>query len=151
MAHVTLPEIEQWLGSKLDLAALPTDLEATASVTVLSRLSAVYDVSTWTTDATTPALVRKVISLFVAGWEYDRHFAEDAISNVSYGTKLEMRAEELLALIISGAMAIDDIVVVAASQDRPGFWPTTDATDLWKADPTDPEGAARYFEIGVTW
>lgn len=147
MPNITLDELNQWLGSKLNLVAIPLDLEVSATARVRAALESRYPTDTWTTPVNTPTQVRTVISLLTAAWAYDRQYAEDAVDTRSYGTKLEERANWLLqAAVESGIEG-----VTPTSGGQPIFWPTDASTDLGAEDPTDPDAAPRFFEMKASF
>jgi hypothetical protein len=120
-AVVSLGEVQAWLEtSKLNLAALPTALEESERATVLGRLAQVYDVGGWITEAATPALVRKIIAMRVAGWTYNRQYSQEAATlGDSYGNLLLRSADMLLDQIVEGHIGIpEEEVLVGRGQPR---------------------------------
>jgi hypothetical protein len=136
MAHILLSEAQQWLeNTKLSLTSLDTLLESTVSTNVLGRLADTYSdptfgVQTWIDTNTTPALVRQIISMFYAGWTYDRAYSEMVAGAgtgrdpaTTYGTMLRQYAETLLVGVISGSILLLEIAPNEADT-APEFYPT---------------------------
>jgi hypothetical protein len=121
---VQLSEVQQWLeGTKLTLGALDADLTDTAQVQVLSALQAIFDTSLWIGPTETPALVRKIISLYIAGWTYARQYSEATAENKNvYASWLCQRADVLLAGLVAGTLTLAEDPDAGASNE-PSFWP----------------------------
>lgn len=159
-AVVELAEVQAWLEStKYTLSKVDEDLEQTARQLVYGRLTtAHFNSSTWTTVEATPELVRRIIAMLVAAWEYDRATAEDQLEGSSYADKLERRALALLQSIIDGDLTSDDLVIdeelVATSNDSIVFFPT-DAESLQRAPGSlvayGDEDHSRKFSVGMTF
>lgn len=154
MVHVSVAEVQQWLEpTKLNLGLGPVDaeLDATAFQVVASALQGRYDTSTWVDANTTPDLVRKILSMLVAGYTYNRQYSENE-DVATYGNWLIRYATTVAQGIDSG----QDVLIGQDSfrdpNSFPVFFPTDVATDL--ADPqqggsvTDPAGAPRSFSMG---
>jgi hypothetical protein len=75
---------------------------------VLSQLAAIYDVSGWTSELTTPKLVRSVISMCLVAWWYDRAYSQSDDRN-PYAFQLLQMADRLVAGIITGQMVLLDV------------------------------------------
>jgi hypothetical protein len=132
MALISYDEVQVWLEtSKLEVA--PSDLlpeEAAASPVVLSRLAVRYDTSTWVNTATTPSLVRKIISMLVAAWRYNAYYSETSEDGGNpYANKLEERANDLIDGIVSGAISLTDVTDQGpAVEGTIDFYPTDAST-----------------------
>jgi len=132
---VYINEVQQWLErTKLDLGGGPgfpadyQDLENAAKQQVFGEVSQLYDTSAWIDAASTPKLIRQVVSLFVAGWIYDRAYSEeDNSGGPTYGTKLEGMALTLLAGIADGTTQLEEIPLDSSAINDPSFYPN-DAT-----------------------
>jgi len=126
---VSLAEVQQWLErTKLTLPALDAELEATAKELVWSALGAVYDNTSWVNAASTPPIVRKIISLLIAPWTYERQYSEDISGEVgNWGTKLETMANMLLTGLADRTLDIDG--VLPTSSQEPIFWPNDNSVD----------------------
>src|SRR4051812_32469360 len=102
MTHVTLPEVQQWLEpTKLTLTDVDTELDATWYAKVASTLSGRYDTSSWLNDTNTPAMIKVIISMYIAGTLYNRAYSEEG-DVASYGTWLIRYADNLLSAVDSG-------------------------------------------------
>lgn len=123
MSIVTEAQVQQWLeATKLTIDDVDDELESTAKGIVLSSLSSQYDVTTWIDVSTTPKLVQQVISMFIAAWEYNRAYSEDATNSSSYSAWLEKKAYTLLAGINSGANDLPEVPGFS-STNAPSFYP----------------------------
>lgn len=110
MAHVTETEVQAWLEeSKLEVGTLDVVMESQITSEVLGRLaSASYDTVGWTDSASTPVLVKKIISMLYAGWYYDRQYSETPDTN-EYAIRLKEAAEALMLGVIAGTTDIGEI------------------------------------------
>lgn len=159
MAHITLSAAQQWLETtKLTLTVLDSDLENSASNYVLSRLSVVYpnEVTTWTSTANTPALVQQVISMYYAGWLYNRQYSEDSDGGNPWADKLIGMADMMLAGIASGLMDLTDVPSTLSATNGLTFFPddTTGATQQYDAAGNSIGGETSEdvkFTMGVVW
>lgn len=135
-AHITTSQVQAWLETtKCTISAIDPNLEAEVSGEVLGRLTQTYNefVPAWVDSTTTPAIVQKVIAMMYAGWFYDRQYAE-VISQEpgqSYGLTLRTWAAQLLADIIRGIVAIEEIEPNQPAV-APVFYPT-DVSSTWDA------------------
>lgn len=103
MPYVSLAEVKQWFnGTKLeDDFAVDSELEQTVVAYVLGRLQDTYNTTVWTGASSTPALIRKIISMFVAAWNYQVLYSDDDdLSN--FGQMLKAEAEKWLEGVAAG-------------------------------------------------
>lgn len=137
MANVTESEVQAWLEeSKLEVGTLDEEMESQISSEVLGRLaSATYDTVGWTDSASTPKLVKKIISMLYAGWFYDREYSETADTN-DYALRLKAAAEMLMLGIIAGTTDIGEIPGTSTHNELVFF-------------PTDASSANAYNESEV--
>lgn len=120
MSHVIpLSKINQYLPKgKLQVAAdqhddWVRDLESTAWDIVRSKLSVLYNVSTWDGSVTTtPSLVVTITGMLTAGWLYDRQFSEEVATGISYGARKVREAYSLLDSILDGTYVLDGVEVI---------------------------------------
>lgn len=127
MAHVTLPEVQQWLeATKLTLSSLDPALEDSAFTVVSSMLDRRYDTTVWVDSTTTPSLIRKIISLLIASWTYERQYSEESTGSSSYSTALEDSAMSLIAGLTEGSIDIVGVVPTNETSQQPAFLPTDD-------------------------
>jgi hypothetical protein len=124
-----MPEVQQWLEStKLNLTAVDLDLHDSAVIMVKSRLASegVYDVSGWTNDTNTPSLIRKIISLFIAAWLYNRAYSEDAEQDNKYANRLEAMAHNMLSGLEKGEYILTDYTGTTPGlpPDQPEYYPS---------------------------
>jgi hypothetical protein len=135
--HVTVAEVQSWLDhDKLPLAANdPLPEETNASAMVLSRLSNVYNTSTWLDAVTTPLIVRVIISALTASYRYNKIYSEEEDAGNRYAGKLEGRALELLSMLVNGDLTIPEVPPGTVTTFDPLFWPTdeTGAMEIFDA------------------
>ncbi len=126
--HVTLPEVQQWLEpTKSTLATVDTELEDTAFQIVSSNLAQSYSVATWIDANSTPKLVRKVIALLIAAWEYGRLFSQnDGFGE--YPDRLEAMAFAILQNIVDGTADLTDVPGDPVEASGPLFYPTNNSS-----------------------
>jgi hypothetical protein len=131
VTHIEVEDAQSFLeGTKANLSSLDDVLENELSVYVLGRLSDVYSdpatgTTTWIDSTTTPELVKMIIAMEYAGYYYNRQYSE-VISDdngKSYGDMLIMRAETMLAGVISGSILLAE-VPTGSPLNEPVFYPT---------------------------
>jgi len=86
---------------------LVADLSVTARDIVRSKMANRYNVETWFVSDT-PSLMMNIAGMLVAGWVYDRQFAEEAIDGSSYGVRLIEKAYKLLDEAMSGGVLVEE-------------------------------------------
>lgn len=147
MARVTQREIQSWLEiTKLNLAALNTDLLLQLEEEVLVQLSSVYDTSTWTDDTTTPKIVRTIIAKTYASYHIDKVYSENQDEGNDYAARLIANANMLIAGLVSGLFEIPEV----PSPENPGtasFYPT-DASSAMEPTLEDPSLGPARFSLG---
>jgi|SRR5215218_4511004 len=127
MARVTPDDVQVFLDE--DLFEIPENdtfpEEQTFADLVFARLGQAYDTTTWTSTGTTPALVRRILSMLIAANRYNKAHAEDEDAGNKYAFKLENRAWELVKLILEDqAVLYDASFLELAELNDPKFWPT---------------------------
>ena len=148
MANITVGQAQAWAeGTKLNVAALDVELEGHLATEVIVQLqSAGYDVSTWIDAASTPKLVRTIISKLYVAWIYDRQYSEDITAEGSeYSMRLRANAEALLTGLVSGIIELDSVTAVAG---EPIFYPT-DASSAQEPTEDDPSLGPAAFSMGM--
>lgn len=147
MARVTQREVQSWLElTKLNLAALNTDLLSQLEEEVLVQLSSVYDVSTWVDETTTPKIVRTIIAKTYASYQIDKAYSENQDEGNDYAARLMANANMLLAGLTSGMFEIPEV----PSPENPGtasFYPT-DASSAMEPTFEDPSLGPARFSLG---
>jgi hypothetical protein len=152
--HIDLQDVQQWLEvSKHQVTAVDAAQEATAFDIVVGALSARYDVDVWVDATTTPRMVKTVVSMLIAGWTYNRSYAEQIASGIdSYGDRLVSSAMSLLGGLADGTTDIIGEDETDANISGPVFWPTDLATTIAEDEGDDADGAApRKFSMGRTF
>jgi len=143
--HITLAEAQAWLETtKLSLPKLDEELEGQLSAMVLGKLVTIYPdfVPLWVDATTTPVLVRKIISMYFAGWYYDRQYSETADSN-EYADRLRKMADDLLEGLISGAIDIIEIPGMPPTSE-PEFFPTDVSSANLPSDMFPSDGPPKF-------
>jgi hypothetical protein len=147
VAHITVAEAQAWAeGTKLTVTTLDTELEAHLAEEVIRQLDSAFDVTTWTSDSTTPKLVRTIISKLYVAWLYDRQYSEDIEQNGSnYADRLKENAAALLVGLIAGTIELPGVEDIAGS---PLFYPTDESSAM---TPTvdDPSLGPAAFSMGM--
>lgn len=127
MARISVGEAKQWLEeTKLDITVLDTELERSVSTMVLAKTSGTYDVSGWTSPATTPALIRKIISMLYASWFYNRQYSEESEAESWYARRLAESAYMLMEGVSAGTVLLPDVDSATGAYGNPVFYPTDD-------------------------
>ena len=126
--YTMLQQVQSWIDtSKLTLTSLDPVMEETAFDLIYSRVSRAYDISSWTSQATSPALIQKAASLLIASWVYERAYAEvTAGEDNKYAMRLEDMAETIIAGIESGLLTLLDAgSQTALLPDSPEYMPSS--------------------------
>ena len=143
---IAVAEVAQWIASdRLHIDRHDYDLVDTAKTKVYAAVDLVYDTSTWVDRASTPDIIRKIISLLVASYIYNKAYADSADGTSAYGNKLERMADSLLEGVIDGTISLVDEEQVKTS--NPAFWPddTTGSSQQYDAAGI-PIGDSQYSE-----
>lgn len=122
-ALIALTDVQAWLEStKTQVTAIEDTLAAQISSQVLGVVSSRYSTGTWLSAATTPLLIKRVISMFYAGYFYHRTFSNDSEPG-AYGDRLLADAQILLDGIASGTITVvsDATVPVVVSGGLPSI------------------------------
>jgi hypothetical protein len=143
--HITPAEAQAWAeGTKLTIATLDNELELHLSTEVIDRLASAFDTSTWVDSATTPKLVRTIISKLYVAWFYDRQYSEDIEQGNNYADRLKANAETLIAGLIAGTIGLPGV----ADTVGPVFYPT-DASSAQQPTVDDPSLGPAAFSMGM--
>jgi hypothetical protein len=101
------------------------DLEATARDIVFGNLAETYDVTDWSNGPTSmPSIVRNILGMLVAGWVYDRQFAEEGLQGTSYGQRRIREAYGIMNSLMDGTITINEDLLVLPHKE-----PSTLETD----------------------
>lgn len=140
---VTEAAIQQWLEStKLTITSIDQELELSAQSTVFSQVSSRYDTSGWVDVSTTPPLIRSVVSMFIAGWIYNRAYSEATQDSNSWGNYLLSSAALIISGIVNGAVDIPDQDPDLSPLAQPIFFPDDASTQ------SDPDNFGIKFTMG---
>ena len=124
MAHITTAEVNAWLeATKLNLSSVDATLEGHSSEIVIDRLAAVFNVSTWVNESTTPKLVRTLISMYYASYIYDRAYADDATDTSNYAFILRRQADAIIIGLLAGTIIMPEDPVAATAHIDPAYFP----------------------------
>lgn len=141
--HVSIAEVQQWIqDTRLSVGVVDPELEASAFSRVAGALALRYTTTSWVNTATTPTLVRAIISMLIAAWTINRAHAETVDQVDAYGIHLESSALVLLGGLADGSILADDTAVSDSATGTPAFWPTDNATLVAKEEGWDADGAA---------
>ncbi len=124
---ISIDDVQSWFTeSRLlldadDLLAEETDVSNEVKSTVASR----YDVSVWVDRATTPTLIRSVISCRVAAIRYRKTYA-DQLDEENYAVWLDNWFTTTLEGIVNGQIQLLDATDLdaALASSGPKFFPT---------------------------
>lgn len=147
---VSLEEIQQWLErTRLSVDAIDEHLQETAKELVFSRTSRAFDQSGWVDADSSPALIRKIISMYIASWTYQRTYAESVGEGTNaYAAKLEAMAESLLKGLEEGTVQLTDVSSIDDTQTQtPSYWPNENTGNTQQYDAANtPLGLDQYSE-----
>lgn len=150
MAHFTVAELNAWSEpTKLTLSAIDSSLELQVATQVLPQLASVFNTSTWTNDATTPALVRSIMAMYYVAWIYDRTYSEDAESN-EYSQLLRTTAQANINGLINGTVILAEDPTANAYSGTPSFYPN-DASSALAPTAETPSDGPPSFMIGTVF
>lgn len=150
MSHITVAEANAWFEStKLALTSIESELEAQVASSILSRLTAVFDVSAWIDQTSTPKLVRSIIAMYYCSWVYDRAYSDDAKEENDYANLLRRMAEANILGLLSG------VIVIPESPDNadvgvPTFFPN-DLSSSLEPTPESPSDGGPAFMMGTVF
>lgn len=135
-------------GQHLTIASIDEDLSSALEAALLARLSNQYDVSTWTTAANTPALIKKVLGMQYVAWLYEKIFSS-ANDTSNYGTRLLAAAERIIVGLEGGTITleVDPLPGVSSS---PSFYPNN-ASSAQLPTAADPSLGGPVFALGQIW
>jgi hypothetical protein len=112
--YVSLGDLNAWMAKqKLSLSQEDLDneiaLEFTQAAHIKGRLSQAYDTSVWVDTDSTPALVRAIIAMRMAGWIWLRKNADvnRGSGDNSFGRMLLAESDRLLTDIEQGTISLD--------------------------------------------
>lgn len=152
--RVTVEEVRALAErTKLKIETLDTELLLHMEEEVIDRLSAQIDavtIASWVDVATTPKLIRTIISRKYFAWFYFRQYSEDVgTSENTYANKLDASAEMLLAGILDGSIIIPGITTDISTIT---FYPTDASTATDPKDvPSDPSVGPAAFSMTTTF
>jgi hypothetical protein len=152
--HVSEAEVQQWIrNSRLTITVVDPELENSAYSRVAATLAQRYETTTWVDEASTPDLIRSIISMLVAAWEINRGPGAETMNDVdSYGEHLESSALALLGSLADGSILLEDDDSGGSggfATGQPIFFPTDVATTIAAEEGINADGAAqRAFTMG---
>lgn len=146
MPHIGVADAQAWTEpTKLPISALDAALEDNVTKLVFGMLTPTYNTTGWTSEATTPALVRTIIAMHYVAWLYDKHYAQEAEES-AYANTLRRYADANIAGLLAGTITLDEYVL-PAEVFNPSFFPN----DLSSAnEPTvdNPSDGGPSFMMG---
>lgn len=146
MVRITVEEVRGWVEvTKLNVQDLDMNFLPQLETEILAKLGTVYNTATWLDPASTPALVRVIITKMYAGWIYDRAYSENQSEANPYAAMLKENAGMLLAGLIDGTIEIPG--VPAESSPNPSFYPN-DASSAMEPTSADPSLGPARFSMG---
>jgi len=135
MALIEVGDVQSWFTEDRLQLEFEDELpeETNVSNEVLAKVSKRYDVDTWITPATTPALVKSVISAQVAAIRYRKQYA-DQLGEAIYSDWLDNWVMVTLTGIVDGTIPLLDIItdeelIIAQESASASFYPTDDEID----------------------
>lgn len=148
LVRISVNEIQAWLNrSKAEVTASePDDLDSLELFhwnSVSGRLAQRFTVGSWVDSATTPSLVRQIVSMLVAASVYRRYYSEDLVSvGNTWADWLENHAKCNVDDLLSGTITLAEEAGVTTSQNG--------LTDIlfYPTDTSSAEDNAPYFSMG---
>jgi hypothetical protein len=137
MPLVDLQEVKAWAErTKLTLGDFDDDLLSHITSIVIARLVGTFDTSAWVDPATTPALIRTIISMRYVSAVYRRSFADEADAPSSYPFWLEQQTDDLLEGLIDGTIDLPELP--SQFTGTIAFYPTDSSSAL---EPSSSDGS----------
>lgn len=146
MPRITVEEVRGWVEvTKLNIQDLDLNFLPQLETEVFTKIGTVYDTSTWVDPATTPDIIRVIITKLYAGWIYDRAYSENQAESNPYAAMLKENAGMLIQGLIDGTIEIPG--VPATSNPDPSFYPN-DASSALEPTTDDPSLGPARFSMG---
>jgi hypothetical protein len=146
---ITLLEAQTWAErTKLTLSSLDSGLVDQIASQVFSRVARAYDPTGWTSETTTPDLIRSIVAMFYVSWLYSKTFSEDSSGTPEYAIRLLAMAEELIAGLIDGTIDLPDVVTPSVASGPASFYPN-DVSSAQPATSEDPSLGPARFTMGT--
>lgn len=150
--HIAPADVNAWLEeTKLSLSALNAALEQAARDQVMGRLASVFDVSTWLDTATTPNMVKTIMSMYYASWIYDKAYADDSTDTSNYAYVLRRMADANINGLLSGDIILEEDPSAVDAHDVPSFFPNDASSDDRIGFHEDPSDGGPAFMLGTTF
>jgi hypothetical protein len=103
---IDLTDVNAWLEQvKTQVVEVEDALAGQLADTVIGAVSQRYSVGSWVDPESTPLLIRRIISMFYAGYFYHRTFSNNSEPGV-YGDRLLADAQILLDGVANGTISI---------------------------------------------
>lgn len=147
MARITPVDAQGWAEStKLNLSTLDGSLLDQMETEVLSRLASAYDTTLWIDPASTPKVVKVIISKLYVAWFYDRQYSENQEQGNDYAAMLRTNAEMLITGLLDGTISIPGVTPVGSAGGA-AFYPNDNSSAL-APTPDDPSLGPAKFSMG---
>jgi hypothetical protein len=155
VARIASADAQAWVDRgrlRIDDSFLGNDTILLTQVesTIISRLSGFFNTATWVDSASTPQLVRTIISMTYVAAVYRRQLSEITAPTGfrTYPDWLEQNALLLMQGAIDGTYDIG--VVPTGPGGQPAFYPTDESSAL---EPTsvDPSLGDAHFSMGTVF
>ncbi len=125
---INIDDVQSWFTDDRLLLDADDELaeETDVSNEVLSTVASRYDTSIWVARATTPSLIRSVISARVAAIRYRKHYADQLEEEGNYAVWLDNWFTMILDGIVSGQIQLLDATDLEEALTSSGakFFPT---------------------------
>lgn len=146
MARVLREEVQGLVErTKVPLVALDLDMLAHLEEIILAKVGTVYTTTTWVDSASTPPLIKTIISMKYASFHIDKAYAENQDSGNDYAARLDQSADSLLRGLVDGTITLPGII--AANPSSPSFYPN-DASSAQQPTPDDMSLGPSKFSMG---
>jgi hypothetical protein len=143
MVRITVEEVRGWVEtSKLNVTDLDLNFLPQLETEIFAKIGTVYDTTTWIDPASTPALIRVIITKMYAGWIYDRAYSENQDESNPYAGMLKENAGMLIQGLIDGTIELPGIP--ASSNPDPSFYPNDASSAMEPTSDDSSLGPARF-------
>jgi hypothetical protein len=145
MAHISVTEANAWTEpTKLTLASIDANIETQIINLIFPRFkTAGFPTTSWTNEASTPALIRTIIAMHYVAWQYDKHYAQEEEAS-AYAALLRVQADANIASLLTGDITLDEFVL-PLDPGTPTFFPNDLSSSLEPTIDTPSDGGPSFM------
>lgn len=151
MPVFVLNDVNAWLEpTKLTVSTIESALSDQITEQVFSRLrNSFSNITTWTSETTTPVLVKSIVAMLYAAAIYERAYGDDHDDTNNYAGLLRAMAEANITGLQSGILELAEDTGNQGSS-APAYFPS-DASSANPASMDAPSDGGPYFTMGMVF